>query len=60
MFHSIVYHQHVEIYVGGGIILEERTRYIHPQRQNNSHIIEYFIRTGFSGQELAEVNRRCK
>lgn len=45
---------------GGGIILEERTRYIHPQRQNNSHIIEYFIRTGFSGQELAEVNRRCK
>ena len=39
------------------LLLEERKKHLQPQRQNDSHIMEEFIRNVWSIHDLAEINR---
>ena len=38
------------------LFLEEGTAHLHPQRQNNSFIVEYFIAAGIGGYLLSKLN----
>ena len=49
--------QHIEIPLQENMATEENTPNLKPQLFKDSHIIEYFIRRGIQGGELAELNR---
>ena len=49
--------QQTEITLQEKMVIEEKKQILKPQCLKDSHIMEYFIKRGIQGEELAELNK---
>ena len=56
MRNSDMDNQHMAITLGKNLVVEWETPNINIQLYNNSHIMEYFLKSLIQGEELAELN----